>query len=94
VSAWLAPNYGHSVFFVDLHAPRDVASAIFLADLEQWAIVHCKARVHWGKEFFSSHEVIRQTFPASHFEVFERAKMMFDPLGLFSTAYTKRVLGI
>jgi L-gulonolactone oxidase len=91
----LAPNYDRDVVFCDVHAdPRKPCSEAFLRTLEETAITEVSARPHWGKVFFSEHETLRGLYPADNFVDFADAKRRFDPAGVFSNAYTRRVLGL
>ena len=90
----LAPNYDRDAVFCDVHAdPRQPASLDFLRRLEAAAIAGLLARPHWGKAFFAGHEVLRGLYPAANMAAFQAARRRFDPEGVFSNDYTRRVLG-
>jgi len=93
--ALLAPNYGRDVVFCDVHAdPTQPASRAFLETLEARAVRELSARPHWGKVFFSESEVVRGMYPRENVAAFLECKRRFDPAGVFSNAYTRRVLGV
>jgi FAD/FMN-containing dehydrogenase len=91
----LAPNYDRDVVFCDVHAdPRQPASLAFLEKLEARAIRELSARPHWGKVFFAETDVVRGLYPRENVAAFLESKSRFDPAGVFSNAYTRRVLGV
>ena len=91
----LAPNYDRDVVFCDVHAdPRQRASHAFLEKLEARAVRELSARPHWGKVFFSESEVVRGLYPRENVAAFLECKRRFDPAGVFSNAYTRRVFGV
>jgi FAD/FMN-containing dehydrogenase len=69
-------------------------SQAFLERLEALAIRDMSARPHWGKVFFAERDVVRALYPAANIAAFLEAKRRFDPAGVFSNAYTRRVLGV
>jgi L-gulono-1,4-lactone dehydrogenase len=91
----LAPNYDRDVVFCDVHAdPAQPTSRAFLERLEAEAIRDLSARPHWGKLFFAERDVVRSLYPAANIAAFLETKRRFDPTGVFSNAYTRRVLGV
>jgi FAD/FMN-containing dehydrogenase len=94
-SVLLGPNFGRDVVFVDIHVdPRDRRSDGFLRAVEAESVRALSARPHWGKVFFSERDAIRSVYPASNIAEFLAAKQRFDPSGVFSNAYSMRVLGV
>jgi L-gulono-1,4-lactone dehydrogenase len=94
-SVLLAPNHDRDVVFCDVHAdPAQPSSRPFLRRLEAEAIRDLGARPHWGKVFFSQGDVLRGLYPAANVAAFLDAKRRFDPEGVFSNGYTRRVLGV
>ena len=93
--AYLAPNFNRDVIFVDLHVQKGLTnSEEFLKELEKEAILTCKARVHWGKAFFSNYQNILPTYPKENITAFLQVKKALDPFNTFSSQYTQRVLNI
>ena len=91
----LAPNYDRDVVFCDVHAdPAEPSSRAFLERLEAAAIRDLSARPHWGKVFFAEKDVVRGLYPKENVAAFLECKRRFDPAGVFSNAYTRRVLGV
>jgi xylitol oxidase len=91
----LAPNYDRDVVFCDVHAdPAQPGSRELLERLEERAIGELSARPHWGKVFSSGWDVIRGLYPAANVQAFLERKRWLDPAGVFSNAYTRRVLGV
>ena len=94
-SVLLGPNFGRDVVFVDIHVdPRDRRSDGFLRAVEAESLQAFSARPHWGKVFFAGGEAIRRLYPASNIDAFLAAKQRFDPGGVFSNDYSRRVLGV
>jgi FAD/FMN-containing dehydrogenase len=89
----LAPNHGRDVVFADIHVAPTPASHTFLRRLEEAAAAELGARPHWGKTFFSERDVLRALYPPGNFDAFQDARRRFDPDGVFSNEYTRRVLG-
>jgi L-gulonolactone oxidase len=91
----LAPNYDRDVVYCDVHADQTQSgSQAFLERLEALAIRDMSARPHWGKVFLAERDVVRALYPAENIIAFLEAKRRFDPVGVFSNAYTRRVLGV
>ena len=91
----LAPNYDRDVVFCDVHAdPKEPRSRAFLERLEARAIRDLSARPHWGKVFFAERDTVRGLYPKENVAAFLECKRRFDPAGVFSNAYTRRVLGV
>ncbi len=91
----LAPNYDRDVVFCDIHADKaEPWSHEFLRRLEAAAMSGMSARPHWGKVFFAERENLDALYPAANIAAFVAAKRRFDPEGVFSNAYTRRVLGL
>jgi L-gulono-1,4-lactone dehydrogenase len=91
----LGPNFERDVVFVDIHVdPRARTSNDFLRAVERQSIDTLAARPHWGKVFFAAGDTIRSLYPAANIASFLAAKRRFDPEGVFSSEYTRRVLGV
>jgi hypothetical protein len=91
----LAPNLGRDVVFCDIHAdPAVPASLPFLRRLEAAAGAELSARPHWGKVFFAEHAQLAALSPRSSFEELADVKRRLDPDGCFSSAFTRRTLGL
>jgi L-gulono-1,4-lactone dehydrogenase len=91
----LAPNYDRDVVYCDVHAdPKEPSSPALLRRLEATAIADLGARPHWGKVSFAERDAVRALYPAANIADFLEAKRRFDPAGVFSNAYTRRVLGV
>jgi len=94
-SVLLAPNHDRDVVFCDVHAdPAQPGSRALLERLETRAIRDLSARPHWGKLFFAERDVVRDLYPPQNVAAFLECKRRFDPAGVFSNAYTRRVLGV
>ncbi len=93
--ALLAPNYGRDIIFMDVFVKKNEPNAeAFLQTLEQEILSECNTRFHWGKMFYSTHETINKLYPAENISHFKEIKKKYDPDGLFSNQYSKRVLNI
>jgi FAD/FMN-containing dehydrogenase len=91
----LAPNYDRDVIFCDIHADQAQPTSLpFLRRLEAAAASELQARPHWGKLFFAQSDALRGLYPAANIAEFLAAKRRFDPDGVFSNDYSRRVLGI
>jgi FAD/FMN-containing dehydrogenase len=91
----LAPNYDRDVVFCDVHAdPAEPSSRAFLERLEAAAIRDLSARPHWVKVFSAEQGTVRGLYPKENVAAFLECKRRFDPEGVFSNAYTRRVLGV
>ena len=91
----LAPNYARDVVFCDIHADKaEPWSHDFLRRLEAAAMRGMSARPHWGKLFFAEREGLQALYPAANIAAFMAARRRFDPEGVLSNAYTRRVLGL
>lgn len=91
----LAPNLGRDVVFCDIHAdPTVPASLPFLRRLEAASRTELSARPHWGKVFFAEQPELAALYPAASFEEFTAVKRRLDPDALFSSAFTRRTLGL
>ena len=90
----LAPNYARDVVFCDIHAdPAEPWAHEFLRRMEAAAMKEMSARPHWGKLFFAERENLHALYPGANIDAFAAARRRFDPEGVFSNAYTRRVLG-
>lgn len=91
----LAPNYGHDTIFMDVFVRKNDPNAeAFLQTLEQAILSTCKTRLHWGKEFYATHETIHKLYPAENLKRFKAIKKKYDPDNIFSNQYSKRVLNL
>jgi FAD/FMN-containing dehydrogenase/NAD(P)-dependent dehydrogenase (short-subunit alcohol dehydrogenase family) len=91
----LAPNYDRDVVFCDVHAdPAQPGARAFLERLEAAAIRDLSARPHWGKVFSAEKDTVRGLYPKENVAAFLDCKRRLDPAGVFSNAYTRRVLGV
>ncbi len=88
----LAPNHGRDVVFVDIHAAPTEGSRAFLRRLEEVAESGLGARPHWGKTFFAERDRLRALYPEGNLDTFLEARRRFDPDGVFSNDYTRRVV--
>jgi L-gulonolactone oxidase len=94
-SVLLAPNHDRDVVYCDVHAhPAEPGSQAFLRRLEARAIRDLSGRPHWGKISFAERDTVRALYPAANIAAFLDCKRRFDPAGVFSNAYTRRVLGV
>ena len=94
-SVLLGPNFGRDVVFVDIHVdPRARTSTGFLRAVEAESLRALSARPHWGKVFFAERDAIRNVYPAANIDDFLAAKQRFDPGGVFSNDYSRRILGV
>ncbi len=91
----LAPNNGRDVLFMDVFVERRLKQAMpFLQELENETISSCSVRFHWGKEFFTDFAKIEKMYPKELLQRFKNVKVRYDPIGMFSNHYSKRVLNI
>jgi hypothetical protein len=65
-----------------------------LRAVEAQSIDACAARPHWGKVFFAGSDTVRELYPALNVDDSLAAKQRFDAAGVFSSDYTRRVMGV
>ena len=91
--ALLAPNYGRDTLFIDVHVGKSPTATSFLQELEEKLKQAMPVRPHWGKEFWMTHDDLREAYPSESWDVLRTLKRKYDPQNLFSNAFTRRVLG-
>jgi L-gulono-1,4-lactone dehydrogenase len=88
--ALLSPAFGSECAYVAVHAFRGMPWEPYFRAVEEIADAH-GGRPHWGKRHFHTAATLAPRYPA--WERFAAARAELDPGGLFTNAYTDRVLG-
>jgi L-gulono-1,4-lactone dehydrogenase len=88
--ALLSPAYERETVYVAVHAFKGMAWEPFFRAVEAIADAH-GGRPHWGKRHFQTAATLAPRYPG--WERFAAVRERLDPDGVFSNAYTDRVLG-
>jgi L-gulono-1,4-lactone dehydrogenase len=89
--ALLSPAHQRETVYVAVHAFKGMAWEPYFRAVEAIADEH-GGRPHWGKRHFQTAATLAPRYP--EWERFAAVRSRFDPDGVFSNAYTDRVLGI
>jgi L-gulono-1,4-lactone dehydrogenase len=89
--ALLSPAYERDTVYVAVHAYRGMDWEPYFRAVEAIADEH-GGRPHWGKHHFQTEATLAPRYPA--WRRFAAVRARFDPDGVFSNAYTDRVLGV
>jgi L-gulono-1,4-lactone dehydrogenase len=88
--ALLSPAHERDTVYVAVHAYKGMAWEPYFRAVEAIADEH-GGRPHWGKRHFQTAETLAPRYPG--WERFAGVRARYDPAGVFSNAYTDRVLG-
>ena len=88
--ALLSPACGRDTAYVAVHAFRGMPWEPYFRAVEEIADAH-DGRPHWGKRHFQTAATLAPRYP--EWARFAAARAELDPGGLFTNAYTDRVLG-
>jgi FAD-linked oxidoreductase len=88
--ALLSPAHERETVYVAVHAYKGMAWEPYFRAVEAIADEH-DGRPHWGKRHFQSEATLAPRYPG--WRRFAAVRARFDPSGVFSNAYTDRVLG-
>jgi L-gulono-1,4-lactone dehydrogenase len=88
--ALLSPATGRDSAYIAVHAFRGMPWEPYFRAVEAIADAH-GGRPHWGKRHFQTAETLAPRYPG--WDRFAAARAALDPGGLFTNAYTDRVLG-
>jgi FAD/FMN-containing dehydrogenase len=88
--ALLSPASGRDTAYVAVHAFRGMPWEPYFRAVEEIADAH-DGRPHWGKRHFQTAATLAPRYP--EWDRFAAARAGLDPGGLFTNAYTDRVLG-
>jgi L-gulono-1,4-lactone dehydrogenase len=88
--ALLSPATGRDTAYVAVHAFRGMPWEPYFRSVEEIADAH-GGRPHWGKRHFQTAATLAPRYP--EWERFAAARAELDPGGVFTNAYTDRVLG-
>jgi L-gulono-1,4-lactone dehydrogenase len=88
--ALLSPAYERETVYVAVHAYKGMAWEPYFRAVEAIADEH-GGRPHWGKRHFQTAATLAPRYPG--WERFAAVRGRFDAAGVFSNAYTDRVLG-
>jgi FAD/FMN-containing dehydrogenase len=88
--ALLSPAHQRETVYVAVHAFKGMAWEPYFRAVEAVADEH-GGRPHWGKRHFHTAATLAPRYP--EWERFAAVRARFDPDGVFSNAYTDRVLG-
>jgi L-gulonolactone oxidase len=86
----LSPSHARDTVYIAVHQDRHMAWEPYFREVEAVARDH-EGRPHWGKRHFRTAEELAPLYP--RWAEFARARARLDPGGVFSNAYTERVLG-
>jgi L-gulonolactone oxidase len=88
--AWLSPAVERETAYVAVHAFRGMPWEPYFRAVEAIADAH-DGRPHWGKRHFQTAATLAPRYPG--WERFRAVRRALDPHGVFTNAYTDRVLG-
>jgi L-gulonolactone oxidase len=88
--ALLSPAHGRETVYVAVHAFKGMEWEPYFRAVEAIADEH-GGRPHWGKRHFQTAATLAPRYP--EWERFAAVRARMDPDGVFSNAYTDRVLG-
>jgi L-gulonolactone oxidase len=88
--ALLSPAHRRETVYLAVHAFRGMAWEPYFRAVEAITDEH-GGRPHWGKRHFQTAATLAPRYP--EWERFAAVRARFDPGGVFSNAYTDRVLG-
>ena len=88
--ALLSPAHERETVYIAVHAFKGMEWEPYFRAVEAIADEH-GGRPHWGKRHFQSAATLAPRYPG--WERFAAVRARLDPGGLFSNAYTDRVLG-
>ncbi len=88
--ALLSPAHDRETVYIAVHAYKGMAWEPFFRAVEAIADEH-GGRPHWGKRHFQTAETLAPRYPG--WERFAAVRARYDPAGVFTNAYTDRVLG-
>ena len=88
--ALLSPAHERETVYVAVHAFKGMAWEPYFRAVEAIADAH-GGRPHWGKRHFQTAATLAPRYPG--WERFAAVRERLDPDGVFSNAYTDRVLG-
>lgn len=92
--AYLGASFDLPVVMLDIHVSQDVRSASeFLTALDRASREAFLVRPHWGKQLFADGGELRRTLPAGAIDAMRAVRRRNDPDGVFSSPFTRRVLG-
>jgi FAD-linked oxidoreductase len=88
--ALLSPAHGRDSAYIAVHAFKGMAWEPYFREVEAIADDH-GGRPHWGKRHFQTARTLAARYPG--WERFAAVRARLDPGGVFTNAYTDRVLG-
>jgi L-gulono-1,4-lactone dehydrogenase len=88
--ALLSPAHERQTAYVAVHQYQGVAWEPYFQAVER-IMVEYEGRPHWGKRHFQTAQTLEKLYP--RWRDFRGVRARLDPEGLFSNAYTDRVLG-
>jgi L-gulonolactone oxidase len=88
--ALLSPSFERETAYIAVHAYKGMAWEPYFRAVEDIADAH-NGRPHWGKRHFQTAATLASRYPG--WERFAAVRERFDPGGVFTNAYTDRVLG-
>ncbi|MFJ2742611.1 D-arabinono-1,4-lactone oxidase [Streptomyces sp. NPDC087440] len=86
----LSPAHGRDTGYLNLTVPR-TAGQIEILRAAEHVLRDFEARPHWGKAHTATADVLAPRYPG--WKDFQRIRALLDPEGVFSNAYTDRLLG-
>jgi L-gulono-1,4-lactone dehydrogenase len=90
-NALLSPAHQRETVYVAVHAFKGMEWEPYFRAVEAIADEH-GGRPHWGKRHFQTAATLAPRYP--EWERFAAVRERMDPRGVFSNAYTDRVLGV
>jgi L-gulono-1,4-lactone dehydrogenase len=88
--AYLSTAYGRETAYVAVHQYQGAPWREYFQAVEE-IMASYGGRPHWGKRHFQTAAALRGLYP--RWDDFQRVRARLDPRGIFTNAYTDRVLG-
>jgi len=88
--SFLSPSHEQDTCYVAVHQDRRLAWETYMREVESFAR-GLGGRPHWGKRHFCTAADLAVAYP--RWDNFQAARKRLDPDGVFTNAYTDRVLG-
>lgn len=88
--AYLSPSAGRATCYVAVHMFEKMDWRPYFQAVEK-IMIGLGGRPHWGKRHFQSVDTLRLCYP--DWDRFAEVRARLDPSGIFTNAYTERVLG-
>ena len=88
--AFIGPSFGRESCYIAVHVYSGTAFESYFRGVEE-IMSSYGGRPHWGKRHYLSEPQLRERYP--EWDSFQAVRERLDPDGVFTNAYTRRVLG-